>query len=136
MKIIVSSISVLFNIFVIAEPLKHFHIFHGTPINKKLKKHELHVKKANILLLETSTNKQSLQKLKSKKFNDSVVLEFLLQSLQSIILETSFTIYFTIFVNRSCSLLSAFFIYISILFKQHLFLFLIVVKTENAVLHK
>ena len=73
--------SVLFNLFVIAEPLKHFHVYHGTPINKKLKKHELHVKKANVLLLDTSTNKQLVQKLKSKKFNDWVVLEFLLQSL-------------------------------------------------------
>ena len=73
--------SVLFNFFVIAEPLKHFHVCHGIPINKKLKKHELHVKKANVLLLDTSTNKQLVQKLKSKKFNDWVVLEFLLQSL-------------------------------------------------------
>ena len=53
-----NSIPVLFNLFVLAEPLKHFHVCHGTPINKKLKKHELHVKKENILLLETSTNKQ------------------------------------------------------------------------------
>ena len=37
--------SVLFNLFVIAEPLKHFHVCHGTAINKKLNKHELHVKK-------------------------------------------------------------------------------------------
>ena len=73
-------ITVLFNLFIIAEPLKHFHVCHGTPINKKLKKHELHVKKANVLLLDTSTNNQLLQKLKSKKFNDSVVLQFLLQS--------------------------------------------------------
>ena len=71
---------VLFNLFAFAEPLKHFHVCHGTPINKKLKKHELHVKKETILSSETSTNKQSLQKLKSKIFNDSIVIEFLLQS--------------------------------------------------------
>ena len=75
-----NSSTVLFNLFVLTKPLKHFHVCHGTPINKKLKKHELHVKKENILLLETLTNKQLLQKLKSKKFNDSVVIEFLLQS--------------------------------------------------------
>ena len=73
--------SVFFNLFVIAEPLKHFYVCHGTAINKKLNKHELHVKKANVLLLDTSTNKQLLQKLKSKKFNDSVILKILLQSL-------------------------------------------------------
>ena len=53
--------TLLFNLFVISEPLKHFHVCHGTPINKKLKKHELHVKKENILLLDTLTNKQLSQ---------------------------------------------------------------------------
>jgi len=43
-----------------------------SPINKKLKQHELLVRKSNMSLLDTSTNKQLLQKLKSKKFNDSV----------------------------------------------------------------
>jgi len=42
-----------------------------------LKKHELLVRKSNISLLDTSTNKQVLQKLKSKKFNSSVVLAFM-----------------------------------------------------------
>jgi len=40
----------------------------------KIKKRELLVRKSNIPLLDTSTIKQLLQKLKSKKFNESVVL--------------------------------------------------------------
>jgi len=43
----------------------------------KIKKHKLLVRNSNILLLDTSTNKQFFQKLKSKKFNDSVILAFL-----------------------------------------------------------
>ena len=66
---------VLFNLFLIVEPLIYFRVCHRT-LNK-LKKHELLVRKSNISLLDTSTNKQLLQKLKSKEFNDSVVLTFL-----------------------------------------------------------
>jgi len=44
---------------------------------QKLKKHELLVRKSNMSLLDTSTNKQLLQKLKSKEFNDSSVLAFM-----------------------------------------------------------
>ena len=47
------------------------------PPLKKFKKHELLVRKSNISLLDISTNKQLLQKLRSKKFNDSAVLAFL-----------------------------------------------------------
>ena len=43
----------------------------------KIKKHELLVRKSNISLLDTSTNKQFLQEFKSKTFNDPVVLGFL-----------------------------------------------------------
>jgi len=43
----------------------------------KIKNNELLVRKSNISLLDTSTNEQLLQMLKSKKFNDSVVLAFL-----------------------------------------------------------
>jgi len=43
----------------------------------KILKSELLVRRSNILLLDTSTNKQLLQLLKRKKFNDSVVLPFL-----------------------------------------------------------
>jgi len=68
--------SVLFNLFVIVEPLTYLRVCHGIPINKNLKK-EVLVKKSNILLVNTSTNEQLLQKLKNKKFNDSVVLAFL-----------------------------------------------------------
>jgi len=67
---------VLFNLFVIVEPVIYFRVCSGTPIKKK-KKHELLVRKSNISQSDTSTNKQLLQKLKSKKFNDSVVLAFL-----------------------------------------------------------
>jgi len=42
------------------------------PHQQKCKKHELLVKKSNISLLDTSTNKQFLQKVKSKKFNDFI----------------------------------------------------------------
>jgi len=38
---------------------------------------ELLARKSNISLFDTSTNEQLLQKLKRKKFNDSVVLAFL-----------------------------------------------------------
>jgi len=47
------------------------------PSTKIEKKVELLVRKSNISFLDTSKNKQLLQKLKSKKFNDSVVLAFL-----------------------------------------------------------
>jgi len=47
------------------------------PHQQKLKKHELLARKSNVSLLDTSTNKQLLQKLKSKKFNNSVVLAFM-----------------------------------------------------------
>jgi len=43
----------------------------------KFKKHKFLVRKSNISLLDTSTNKQLLRKLKNKKFNDSDVLAFL-----------------------------------------------------------
>jgi len=46
-----------------------------------LKKHKLLVRKSNVSLLDASTNKQLLLKLKSKKFNDSVVRAFLQCSL-------------------------------------------------------
>jgi len=46
------------------------------PLTKILKT-RITCKKINILLLDTSTNIQLLQKLKSKKFNDLVVLAFL-----------------------------------------------------------
>ena len=65
-----------FNLFVIVEPLIYFCVCHGTPINKNLKNMN-YVRKSNFSLLDTSTRKQLLQKLKSKKFNDSVVLAFL-----------------------------------------------------------
>jgi len=65
---------VLFNLFVIVEPLIYLRVCHGSPINKKNK---LLVRKSNISLIDTSTNKQLLQKSKSKKFDDSVVLAFL-----------------------------------------------------------
>ena len=68
--------SVFFNLFVIVEPLIYFCVCHGTPINKNLKNMN-YVRKSNFSLLDTSTRKQLLQKLKSKKFNDSVVLAFL-----------------------------------------------------------
>jgi len=45
------------------------------PFNKN-KKMELLVKKSNISLLDASKNKRLLQMLKSKKFNDLVILEF------------------------------------------------------------
>ena len=66
-----------------------FNLFchHGTPDRllhlswnphwQQFKKHKLHVRKSNISLLDTSTNKQLLQTLKSKKFNDLVILAFL-----------------------------------------------------------
>jgi len=57
------------------ELLIYFRVCHGTPINKNLKTRI--VRKSNISLLDIPTNKQLLQKLKSKKFNDSVVLAFL-----------------------------------------------------------
>ena len=68
--------SVLFNLFVIAEPLIYFPVCHGVPLTK-LKKQELLVRKSNMSLFDTSTNEQLLQKLKSKKFNNSVVLAFM-----------------------------------------------------------
>jgi len=43
----------------------------------KIKKTQITCKKSNISLLDTSTNKPLLHKLKSKKFYDSVVLAFL-----------------------------------------------------------
>ena len=66
---------VVFNLSVITEPLKYFRVCHGTPLTK-IRKHELLVRKSNISLLDTSTNEHLLQKLKSKKFNDSVILAF------------------------------------------------------------
>jgi len=72
-----ASISVLFNLFVIVEPLIYFCVCNRTPHKQKFKKHELFVRKSNISLLGTSTNQQLLQKLKIKKFNDSVVLAIL-----------------------------------------------------------
>jgi len=46
--------AVLFNLFVIVEPLIDFRVCHGTPI-KKCKKHKLLVRKLNFSLLDTST---------------------------------------------------------------------------------
>ena len=54
-----------------------FSRFSWNPHQQKFKIHELLVRKSNISLLDTSTNKQLLQKLKSQKFNYSVVLAFL-----------------------------------------------------------
>jgi len=42
------------------------------PHQQKCEKHELLVRKSNISLLDTSTNKRLLQKVKSKKFNDLI----------------------------------------------------------------
>jgi len=47
------------------------------PPLKKLKKYKLLVRKWHIWLLDTSTNKQFLQKLKNKQFNHSIVLAYL-----------------------------------------------------------
>jgi len=70
--------SVLFNLFDIVEPLIYVCACHGTPINKNLKStNYLYKNQTYISLLDTSKNKQLLQKLKSKKFNDLVVLVFL-----------------------------------------------------------
>jgi len=68
---------VLFKLFAFAEPLMYFRVCHGTPLTKIEKTHELLIRKSNISLLDTSTSKQLLQKLNSKKFNYSVVLAFL-----------------------------------------------------------
>ena len=59
MKLGKASRPVLFNLFVIAEPLKHFRVCHGTPINKKLKKHELHVIKSKCFIIR-HFNKQAV----------------------------------------------------------------------------
>ena len=66
---------VIFSLFAIVESLTYFRVCHGTPINKILKT-RITCKKWNISLLVTSTSKQLLQKLKSNKFNASVVLAF------------------------------------------------------------
>jgi len=69
---------VLFNLFIIAEPLIHFPVCRGTPLTK-IEKTRIAalVRKSSMSLLDTSTNEQLLQKFNSKKFNDSVVLAFL-----------------------------------------------------------
>jgi len=54
--------AVLFKLFAIAEPPIYFRICHRTLLTK-IKKHELLVRKSTISLLDTSTNKQLLQKL-------------------------------------------------------------------------
>jgi len=48
--------------YVIVEPLIYFRVCHGTLINK-FKKQELLVRKSKFSLIDTSTNKQLLQKL-------------------------------------------------------------------------
>jgi len=57
---------------VIMEPLIYFRVCHGTPINKNLKT-RITCKKIKYFFI----NKQLLQKMKIKKFNDSVLLAFL-----------------------------------------------------------
>jgi len=63
-----------FNLFVIAEPLIYFPVYHGTP---KIEKTRIACNKTNMSLLDTSTYKQLLQKLKIKECNDSVFLAFM-----------------------------------------------------------
>jgi len=66
---------VLFNFFVIVEPLIYFRICDGTPLTN-FEEDELRVRKSNISLLHTSTNTPLLQKLKSKKFETRLSLHF------------------------------------------------------------
>ena len=47
------------------------------PHQEKFERHDLLVRKSSISLLDNSTNEQVLQNLKSKKFDDSLVLAFL-----------------------------------------------------------
>jgi len=68
--------TVLFNLFVIEEPLIYFGVCHGTPLTK-IWKTRITCMKPSISLLDNSTNEQLLQNLKSKKLNDSLVLVFL-----------------------------------------------------------
>ena len=59
--------TVLFNLFVIAEPLKHFHVCHGTLINKKLKKHKLHVKKSKCFIIRHFNKQAAITEVKKQK---------------------------------------------------------------------
>jgi len=68
---------VLFNLFVIAEPLICFPTNHGTPLTK-IEKTRITCKKITYVVIRHFNKlKQLLLKLESKKFNDSVVRAFL-----------------------------------------------------------
>ena len=51
--------AVLFNLFVIAKPLKHFHACNGTPTNKKLKNTRVTCKKTKWFIIR-HFNKQAV----------------------------------------------------------------------------
>ena len=59
--------TVLFNLFLVAEPLKHFYVCHGTPINKKLKNHKLHVKKSKCFIIRHFNKQAVITEVKKQK---------------------------------------------------------------------